>query len=185
VKHRAGKTVIAWVRDARWFSAERARGYFLTFLVLEVLFAAGMVGAFMRDSAGPGHGKPVGNDFVAFWSAAYLADQGQPAAGYDEAASRAVEHQFAWMGEDFNSRLPYWYPPVFLLLSLPLGLIGYLPALLLFQASAYSALYAFVRRILPNGLGRLAVIASPALMMNAFIGQNGGFTVSCFAGAMV
>src|SRR3546814_629987 len=72
-------------------------------------------------------GRPIGRYFIAFWSAARLALDGDPAAAYDIARIHAVQGALA---PHPIHPMPWHYPPSFLMLVLPLGLLPYPLALL-------------------------------------------------------
>jgi hypothetical protein len=163
-------------------TAGRARGASIVFAFIAgsfiFLFLLQMSGLF----AAPGS-KPIGLDFVAFWSAARLALQGQLAGLYDNAVIEAFERsQVDLAGPGY---LAFYYPPPFLLFCLPLGLLPYGWALLVFVASQAALLWSALRRILPDNWALLPLLSFPGFLMNVVSGQNGGFTAACFAGAML
>jgi hypothetical protein len=127
-------------------------------------------------------GKPPAKDFVAFWAAGRLALQGQTAALYNNAVIEAFERAHVRMAPGYYA---FYYPPPFLLLCVPLGLLAYVWSMLLFIAGQAALLWAALRRILPARWAVVPILAYPGFLMNAFSGQNGGLTASCFAGAMI
>ncbi len=72
-------------------------------------------------------GKPPGTDFVSSWTASELALRHAPAAVYDMAAHHAA--QTALFGQAASRYTAFFYPPVFLLICLPLATVPYLAAL--------------------------------------------------------
>lgn len=122
-------------------------------------------------------GNPLGGDFVAYWAAAKLALSGQASAVYDIVQLRVEEDAI----QPGMTRHPAWfYPPFFLLLVLPLGLLSYGQALLAWLAGNL-ALYAFaLRRWLPEPHA-LALLAFPGVWRNLLDGQNGLLTLSLAA----
>ena len=76
------------LRDAPWLTPERARGYALLFLALFAAAALGWAGA-SRGGLDP-LGKPLGTDFMSFWTAARLALSGGPQQVYDVGVHAAV-----------------------------------------------------------------------------------------------
>ncbi len=145
-------------------------------------FIAKMIG--LLDPPGA---LPLGLDFDSFWSAARLADTGRLQDVYNlpvlEAFQRA-QTQLPGPG-----CLVFYYPPSFLLLCLPLGLLPYVPALFVFVSAQAALLWPMLRKILDRAggarLGWVPVITMPGFLMNMFSGQNGGFSASCLAGAML
>ncbi len=175
--------VIAGVYRADWLGAPRARAY-LRLLAAAMLILAGAVIVYVwRSTLSDPQGRPTISDFCAFWAAARLTLGGHPAAAYTEPAIRAAELLAAQpSGAQY---LPYVYPPVFTLYILPLGLLGYLPALALFALGGGAACACCLRAILPRRFPTLAILAFPGLVMNAAIGQNGFLSTIAFSGAML
>ena len=120
-----------------------------------------------------------GADFMSFWAASVLAVGGDPAAAYDVEAHHAVQAQVATI----DGWMPFFYPPPFLLLLLPLGLLPYWAAALTWTVGTFGAYLAAARRLLP-GSGWL-VVAYPAVIANAIIGQNGFLTAAIFIGGLL
>lgn len=116
------------------------------------------------------------SDFLSYWAAAWLAVEAAPALAYDVAVHRAVELGVA----DPEGLLPFPYPPPFLLILLPLGLIPYWLAFASWIAATL-ALYLLVSR----GVAPLAYrLAHPQALANALIGQNGFLTTAIFVAGM-
>ncbi|MFC3077294.1 glycosyltransferase family 87 protein [Phenylobacterium terrae] len=135
-------------------------GYLLLIVVLALAAEGGL------DPAG----KPLGADFIAFYSAADLALQGRAAEAYDFAAlfaahERAVpgtQHLFAW-----------YYPPPFQLIVAPLARLPYLAALGLWVGVGLGLFLALVRRLTDHPWAPLLALAFPATLLNVLHGQNG------------
>ena len=168
------------LRDGAWLE-RRVVG-----IAVAVLLAVEIVGfAFMVAGT---HGwivpmrGPVTTDFVSFYAAGRLADQGMPALAYDHAAHLAAEEGITGPG------IPYQYfnyPPVYLLLFAALAWLPYLAAFILFEAMTLLALVIAGVRILddhsPTALA--AVLAFPIVFWNFGLGQNGFLVAALFAGA--
>jgi hypothetical protein len=86
---------------------------------------------------------------------------------------------------DEKGYLAFYYPPPYLLLCLPLGLLAYVQALLAFLAAQAAVFWHVLTRILRPGWALLPVLAYPGFLMNFLSGQNGGFTAACFGGALL
>src|SRR3954447_26626021 len=73
-----------------------------------------------------GDGRPIGDDFVNYFSGAYLALHQRVADIYHWHAYHAFQEQLvgAWVSPNYN----YSYPPIALVLPLPLAVLPYLPA---------------------------------------------------------
>lgn len=78
----------------------------------------------------------------------------------------------------------YSYPPVFLLLSLPLALIAYGPALALWLFTSWFGFYRALVLSGENGMLLLS-LATPALFVNALLGQNGALTAALLGGGLL
>jgi alpha-1,2-mannosyltransferase len=154
-------------------------------MVVFAMVMAGSMFLFALSVCGVGRpdGKPIGIDFVAYWAAARLALQGQWQALYDNTVIEAFERAHVTLSGP--GYLAFYYPPPFLLLCLPLALLPYVAALFVFIGAQAALLWTALRRILPGTEFVLPIVAFPGFVINAFSGQNGGLTASCFAGAMI
>jgi len=63
------------------------------------------------------------------------------------------------------------YPPPFLLICAPFGALPFTPALLLFLAISYTALFLALRTVTPRRWALYATVAAPALMVAILLGQ--------------
>jgi hypothetical protein len=118
-------------------------------------------------------------DFISFWAAAVLALDGNPAAAYDIGAHKAVQDGL----QAFATKMPFAYPPPFLLAVLPLGLFSYQIAAALWIVGTYLLYFFAARRLLPRS-GWL-VAAFPPVLLNGMIGQNGFLTAALFIVGML
>ena len=130
------------------------------------------------------HGTVPGGDFLAYWVAARLAAAGHAADAYVPGLISGLEHRLSAMQPD--GFLPYYYPPVWLVLLLPLAGLPYIAAWLTFCAVTAAPYILAIRRLLPEarrapGLW-FAIAGFPGLLVNAGNGQNGFVTGACFAG---
>ncbi len=124
--------------------------------------------------------RPFGDDFINYWSAATLAWQDRVAEIYDMRAFHAFQEVLTGAPIDFYH---YSYPPVLLLLTLPLAAIPYMPALAVWLAAGWYAFYRALRLAIPNGALLLA-LATPAVFINALGGQNGAWTAALLGGGL-
>src|ERR1700760_1805393 len=127
----------AWqsLRNGRWLTADRARGYSLILLAFYAIAAICWIA--LSDGLIDRNGKPIGTDFSSFYAAGRMALEGHAEAVYDMAAHYAPEQQI------FGAATPYYgwlYPPIFLLVAVPLALLPYAAALIVWQAASF-ALY--------------------------------------------
>jgi len=135
----------------------------------------------IRDGLSDGSGRALGDDFLNCWSAALLAFQGRAAEVYDFVAFHAYETSVVGSHIGFYH---YSYSPVLLLLSLPLAFISYVPALGIWLFTTWLGFY---RALLLSGADGVLLlsIATPALFVNALLGQNGALTAALLGGGLL
>jgi hypothetical protein len=109
-----------------WHEGERATvigGLVLAgvFLALYILLVPSL---WDSSTLGPSTGLPLAADFSNFWAASKLALAGKPALAYNINDLHDLELQF--LGSTHRHLSGFYYPPVFLLMALPLGLLPYL-----------------------------------------------------------
>jgi len=170
--------------EMTWLDERRARAW------LRVLAATSCGFALIVLLASPAGldpaGRPIGTDFVSFWSAARLVVTGAgPASPYDGRLLGALQTA-TFHGADVGYT-PFPYPPVFLLLCLPLGLLPYFGALAAWLLATGAAYVLVLRRWLGRMKGSLLLLlAYPGVLINAAHGQNGFLTTALFgAGALL
>ena len=125
------------VASADPFAAYRAVG---TALAFAVMFVA--ASEFLWNAH-----APTGRDFISFWSAAKMALAGNPAAAYDLEALHALQSSVATFD---GGKMPFPYPPAFLLLVLPFGLLSFPAAMALWSAATFAVYLAVARRAFPS-----------------------------------
>jgi len=118
-------------------------------------------------------------DFIAYWAAAVMALQGNPAGAYDVAAHMAVQNSVAV----FHNRMPFAYPPPFLLLLIPFGFLPYAFAAALWILTTATAYFAAVRKLLPGSVWLAG--AFPPVLVNGMIGQAGLLLAAIFIAGIV
>ena len=173
----------AWkaLRDAAWLTPERARIY------PRLLLAASLGLALIWIVAARGGvdlaGKPLGTDFVSFWTASQLALQGRAIDAYDVAAHWAA--QKALFGPQVGYAA-FFYPPPFLIVCLPLALLPYFSSLILWLAATGYAYWRVVRAWAGPAFDAAVLLAFPAFLVNAGHGQNGFLSAALIgAGALI
>jgi hypothetical protein len=122
---------------------------------------------------------PRQTDFIAYWAASRLALHGHAAAAYDLATLTSVQATAAAS----RPEMPFGYPPPFLLVVLPFGLIPYTGAAMLWVGTTGVA-YLAVARKLASGSVWLAAAFAP-VAVNGIIGQNGLLTAALVIGAVI
>jgi len=171
------------LRWAPFLDEDRVLSYVRVWVIGQIGFGLLMIGAFLRDSASH-RGLPTAMDLSPYWAAAHFALEGQAWRVYDETLIAGYEHAHLWIGTDPTSRLPFLYPPCFLLLVLPLGYLAYPAAVAAFLGTGYALLAAGLRLAARRPAAVIALTLSPAMVMNALVGQNGAYSAACFAAAM-
>jgi hypothetical protein len=145
---------------------------------MTVIFTLSMLStAFLTTSeAGP---RTLDMDFRVFWAAARLVVQGEPLAAFDM-ARLADEHGFGaerWM--------PWVYPPGYMYLIAPFGLVSFATA---FLASTVLSLGLIALALRPFVAGNrvvwLAMALSPAFIAALVIGQNSLIWLACLLAAI-
>ena len=163
-----------------WLNKERLslypRAMLAIYVVLGVAWFARSVGGV--DSSG----RPFGYDYVTFWAASRLALSHHAVAAYDLGSLMQVEH-LAMHG--VNASNPWYYPPTFFLLVLPLGLMPYLLSYGVFAAASAAAFIVAVRKTLAVPGMWLPLVAFSGIFMNLFSGQNGLLTAALIGFALL
>lgn len=127
-----------------------------------------------------GDGRPIGDDFINYFSGAYLALHQRAAEIYHWPAYHAFQEQL--VGAAVSPNYNYSYPPVLLVLTLPFAALPYLPALAAWLIGGFLAFYRALRMATPNAL--LFALATPALFVNTYCGQNGVWTAAFLGGGL-
>lgn len=163
-----------------WLNNRRLRAYPWLFLIAFALIAGYWM---VRSEAGLDvEGKPLGYDFVSFWSASTLALEGEAAASYQperilETGRRAIP--------DLDTRYIWSYPPTFHLLVLPLGLMPFLVGYFAWFLVWLVPLLLVIRRLAPAPETLMLTLAFPGTLLNLAQGQNGLMVAALFGGAML
>lgn len=127
-------------------------------------------------------GAIVGRDFVALWSAVTLALGGAPAAGYDQSLIHVAEQTAIGAPVGITT---WYYPPSFLLLVLPLALLPYPAAAVLWVAGTFAAFVSVLQRIAPHPITWFAALVFPATAQCLISGQNGTLSAALIAGGLL
>jgi hypothetical protein len=168
--------------EGRWpVSADRVHAVARCWLVAApVLYAWDLWGQ-TRTGLTNGFGRPFGDDFINYWSGAWLAWHGRIADIYNFEAFHLFER--ALSGPDLLY-YHYGYPPVLLVLTAPLALLPYVPGLALWLLSSWYAFYRALRLAAPE-MALLLSLATPALFVNALGGQNGAWSAAFLGGGLM
>lgn len=137
----------------------------------------------LRDTAGSlnSSGRPLGDDYVNYWSGAFLAWHGRIADIYNWPVYHAFQQSI--VGDSVELYL-YAYPPVLLILTAPLAVMPYLPGLAAWLIAGWLCFWRALRLALPGRDALLLALAAPAVFVNAYGGQNGTWTAAFFGGGL-
>jgi hypothetical protein len=165
-----------------WFTEDRATAWLRVLAVVTAILAASWI-ALSSNGVDP-TGKPLGTDFIAFWTAGRLTLEGGAAAAYD-AALLGTAQQARFPGVDVGYS-PFPYPPTFLLICLPLGALPYFPALAVWVGVTGLGYWRIVGAWAAGAFpSTLAALAFPAAFLNLAHGQTAFLTAVLFgAGAL-
>ncbi len=126
------------------------------------------------------HGWIVGGvranttDYVSFWAAGRLADQGRAALAYDHAAHLRMEEAASAPGIEYEY---FFNPPTFLLVMAPLAWLPYLISFAVFEGASLAFWLAVGTRIAGGGrTGALCLLAVPCVWWVLGLGQNSFLT---------
>lgn len=149
------------------------------------LFAALAV-QYGRTSFAPGSQNLYGHDFQSFYAAARLADAGTPAAAYDRARHHAMQRAVVaeTTGGGDSSYYFFGYPPTYLMLIEPLGLVDYGMAFAVFMAAG-AVLLAGVLGLIGGWRAVVVGFAAPVTALTFIYGQNAWATAGLAGLAMV
>jgi hypothetical protein len=171
------QAVLAALRDAEWLNGTRTRVY------PRLLLAASVGLALIWIVAARGGvdlaGKPLGTDFLSFFAASELAQQGRAADAYDVAAHWAAQKALFGPTVGYSA---FFYPPPYLLVCLPLALAPYLASLVVWLAATALAYWRILRAWAGPRFDAAVLLAFPAFLVNAGHGQN-GFLSAALIGA--
>jgi len=170
---------LAFFRDATWLTQRRIRDYASILIAASaVMIAWLLLGEGNRDPLG----RPVGTDFVSFWTVSWalLHDQTQSIYRPDllAALERTVE-------EGANSFYAWLYPPIALLIVYPLALLPYLWSLFVWLAAGTAFYLSALWRIVPRPLTLWLGLAFPAFLINIEHGQNAFLTTAMISWALL
>lgn len=126
-------------------------------------------------------GNPLGSDFAPFYAASALALAGKSASAYHPPALLEIIRPINLA----HNAYIFAYPPTFLLFLLPLALLSYLPALLIWLTVTLLACRFVVRRIAPHPWTPWLFLAFPGVYLNFLTGQNGFLSAALLGGGLL
>ncbi|MGE0828460.1 MAG: glycosyltransferase family 87 protein [Hyphomonadaceae bacterium] len=165
----------------RLLTPARLSAYPKIVLIMFAAVLAGWTALSLPDLIDP-MDKPIGYDFIAFWSGARVALEGAPASAYDIQSILAAHRQAVPSLDTFYL---WHYPPTYMLAVLPLGLMPYLAALVIFLGLTIAAWRLVVLRVVTDARGLWAAAALPAGLICVIHGQNGFLIAALIGGALL
>ncbi len=137
---------------------------------------------FPSNGTRPFPGDPLGSDFITYWGASILVDNGETDQIFD--LHKFHEAQTRFLGKEYTNRL-WHYPPFYLFYLIPLSWLPYLPAYIGWNLATF-ALYLFA-----TIQGRfkfyasMALLFAPSTLVNGLTGQNGFLSAALFANGIL
>ncbi len=162
------------------FDAGRIRVYSR---ILLLGYVAAVIGLFaMSTNMVDPTGKPLGYDFITFWSAGRLALEGNAAGAFDfhtifamqKVAVPASQMLFAWH-----------YPPTFQLVAAALALPPYLVSYAFFMILSLAAFVMALRPLVSWREPAILLLALPGTFVCVLHGQNSLLTAALLAAALI
>jgi alpha-1,2-mannosyltransferase len=170
---------LAFLRDASWLTRRRIRDYATMLIVASLAVIIWLLaGHGLRDPSG----RPIGTDFVSFWTVSWALHNDHLAVIYVPAALAEWEQTVAGAGTAFYAWL---YPPIALLIVYPLALLPYLWSLAAWLVIGLAGYLSALWRILPRPLALWAGLAFPAVLITIEHGQNAFLTTGLAAWALL
>ncbi len=127
-------------------------------------------------------GKPLGSDFLGFFTAASLAKAGHATWAYNFDKMVALEKLII---SPKVPPMPWLYPPTFLVLILPLAFFPYLLAIMVWIIPTMVVYLKVVKKIIPHPLALWVILAFPGTFQNFIHFQNGFVTASLLGGGLL
>lgn len=153
-----------------WLNHTRIRFYSGVMLAFFLAIAFGLV--WFSNLVDP-KGYDIISDLAVFWSASHLALASHASDAYLLGKIREVDSVFY---QNVQTSFGWFYPPSFYLLILPLGLLPYIPAYLVFMLPTL-IFYVFVVRSIIWNREVIWILASfSGVWLNLLRGQNGFLT---------
>ena len=171
----------SWLRDFRGLTPERVEFYSGVLLVAYLAAAIGQLfhchGLIFKSGAG------IGGDFVSNYAASLASLKGDSASVYD--IHQHSLREGAILGKKNFGLMGFYYPPMFLLIVLPLSLMPFVASWVVFESATLAGYLAVIQRIAPVRPGLWLAITFPAVIINFMCGQNGFLTTALMGGGLL
>ena len=126
---------------------------------------------------------PKSIDFMAFYAASNLVLMDQPASLYNFNKLYDLEKKLTH-GNNAN-QYPWYYPPTFLLMLLPLAYMPYYASLCLWLGATFLGFIITAYCIIANASVIWVVLVFPGALINFLHGQNGFFSATLLGGGLL
>lgn len=163
-----------------FINRQRIKIYGSTFIAIYVVILAALL--IFRSGLLDPLGRPLGTDFLAYYTGSHLALESKAATAYDYPTFRKA------MANIIETDPPplYWlYPPIYFLFILPLALFPYIIAWwgwIFFTGVGYTAV---IKKIYPDNLTLIIAVAFPGTIQNILQGQNGFLSALLIGGGLL
>jgi alpha-1,2-mannosyltransferase len=172
----------SWLRDFSWLTTQRAAFYSGVLLLAYLAAAIGQL--FHAHHLIFESGACVGGDFVNPYAGSIAALNGDPASVYNIRLQHLREVAIMG-GKDFGVLGSFTYPPMYLLIVLPLSMLPFIASWVVFETVTLAGYLAVLRRIAPIPVGLWLAITFPAVIINFMCGQNGFLTTALIGGGLL
>lgn len=161
--------ILTFFRNALWINGQRVQAYCSVLLIVFVVVVCALVLSLHQGI--DWNGKPFGTDFISFWSASDLSLRGHAADVYAPQKHFAAQLSIFPYLEHYGYT-PFFYPPVFLMMCLPLALVPYFWSLVFWLVLTGYACLRAVKKLLPAKTPWVVFSSFPAIYINILHGQN-------------
>jgi arabinofuranan 3-O-arabinosyltransferase len=148
--------------------------------VAAAIYVFDLVFVFGAHLSTPG-GRALGEDFINYYAGAWLAWHGHAANAYNTSTYHAFLESIT--GPTVGAYV-YIYSPLAMVLSGPFAALPYVPALVAWLGASWYSFYRALRLAMPGRNILLLALATPALLVNARMGQNGAWTAALIGGGL-
>ena len=174
------RPLTAWLRDFPLLTIQRATFY--SGVLLLAYLAAAIAQLITSHHLIFKSGARIGGDFVSSYAASLAVLKGDSASVYNLHLQHLREAEV--VGKDFGV-LGFYYPPMFLLIVLPLSMLPFVTSWVAFETVTLAGYLAVLRRIAPTTLGLWLAITFPGIIINFMCGQNGFLTTALIGGGLL
>jgi len=172
-------TIFTQLRAGDFLDRARIRRIAVIFVALSVV----AVMALFATSNGfkDATGRPLGADYISFYTAGKVALKDGAGAAYDQELLYHEHQQL--LQEPAPPFWPFLYPPVYIFLAMALASLPYLAGWLGWMGSTLALYVGAMQKIAPGRYAAFLALAFPAVLSNFLHGQNAFLLTALFAAA--